>query len=1012
MAAESNPASFMDGPRTSSPEPRPRSSSHGVAMDLRHPTPDLQSLQGAYVGNIERLEERAERMSTSGSELGEEIRKLQLEQKLSDSRKSSLISPPADPIVPGRSRNTSTSSYGNSIVDLNNNARWGGYSPGGYVGSPLGSIRSGSWSQPSVKRQMSVASKGSRLGHLSDFEEKGTLDDDTPTPSDSKANVAQIQTIDESVAAREGGHEGQVMPDTYRVDFDNTESREYDRHSRDSEEHQERPSTSGSTDTYQQARILFHDFDGVHYTPMSVDGSELGPGSRQSSMVRALPHQMPHVPPPSDNMVYYPAPVPRMLNLPKKLSAMPSAAVQAKRRTQMLNELSSDAHKSAKWLNDDKSTTASEVPKGSDSQKAKTGGSHLPPQLRATMFFDKQPVPQEVEIKGESAVATLDSILEASARAPVSAFTDHPFAGRVGNEVYGKEKIKKHSSSTVNLDPNAARKSRSSVNLLRRKHTSSTDQLNKPTNDRDIDARPSSPKAACDCGPDCDHVVHGDEDQAGEHTPLRQSLEEDEAASHNGSESEEEANAEPQYVGPPTTLLAELQMRKQQQKTRNRTAATAFPNGMHATLLELDAVAEVEKERRKGHRVALAWEDPEITAAEAAEEDDDDVPLGMLFPGKKGVNKKIGQADWDRPLGLIERRELEDNEPLSKRRNRLKGIDPNRQPSPSKELGVNGADAEQGDGEEDDGETLAQRLRRLKDRENLNGALGDISTRPVSGDFASELLSQLGGPATKEEQKQAEPHNEEEETLGQRRARLQAEALAKNGLKPPGTIPSQSTRPPLRQSHSMAELLSMHPSGHVANKVSNDMLLSSLPAGSLLQKNEAMKSRHKQELLEQNKRSTIYGVDKPLVNVPSQPNRFTNGGLVGAQNQFGPYNPMNNGMGMGMGMNMNMGMNMGMNMSMNNIPGTQASMGFGGGQMNGSMGIPQMGYGFPQSNMMSFQQQFGTVGGFGGMNGMNGMGNMAGFGMQQAPNHQMSMDLMMDPRQRDMIDRWRQSILQ
>jgi hypothetical protein len=35
--------------------------------DLRHPTPDLQSLQGAYVGNIERLEEHADPQAAFGT---------------------------------------------------------------------------------------------------------------------------------------------------------------------------------------------------------------------------------------------------------------------------------------------------------------------------------------------------------------------------------------------------------------------------------------------------------------------------------------------------------------------------------------------------------------------------------------------------------------------------------------------------------------------------------------------------------------------------------------------------------------------------------------------------------------------------------------------------------------------------------------------------------------------------------------------------------------------------------
>ena len=43
---------------------------------LRHPTPDLQSLQGAYIRNIVNLERSAEELSAGGSDIGEEIRKM------------------------------------------------------------------------------------------------------------------------------------------------------------------------------------------------------------------------------------------------------------------------------------------------------------------------------------------------------------------------------------------------------------------------------------------------------------------------------------------------------------------------------------------------------------------------------------------------------------------------------------------------------------------------------------------------------------------------------------------------------------------------------------------------------------------------------------------------------------------------------------------------------------------------------------------------------------------------
>ncbi len=67
----------------------------------------------------------------------------------------------------------------------------------------------------------------------------------------------------------------------------------------------------------------------------------------------------------------------------------------------------------------------------------------MPSQLRASAFFDLPSVSPQIVVKDGSAMATLDSILDASATAPVNAFTDHVFAGKLGSEVYGAEKKRK-----------------------------------------------------------------------------------------------------------------------------------------------------------------------------------------------------------------------------------------------------------------------------------------------------------------------------------------------------------------------------------------------------------------------------------------------------------------------------------------------------------------------------------------------------------------------------------------
>ena len=119
----------------------------------------------------------------------------------------------------------------------------------------------------------------------------------------------------------------------------------------------------------------------------------------------------------------------------------------------------------------------------------KTRMSTLPPQLRASMFFENPADLTEVEIKDRPAVATLEDLLDASTTAPVSAFTDHPFAGKIGSEVY-KPQIKRQSTMPPDLnssksatgdspkDKDKDKKRRSSFLGFRRMSASSLDLLN------------------------------------------------------------------------------------------------------------------------------------------------------------------------------------------------------------------------------------------------------------------------------------------------------------------------------------------------------------------------------------------------------------------------------------------------------------------------------------------------------------------------------------------------------
>lgn len=769
-------------------------------------------------------------------------------------------------------------------------------------------------------------------------------------------------------------------------------------------------------------------------------------------------------------MVFYPAPVPRMLNLPKRLSQLPSSSVQAKRRTQLLESMQQENRKSMPMLSEMTQDTMQPnnrksrqsmmalsqdniVPPNRKSRQSLMG---LPPQLRASAYFDQPAPAQEFAVKGESAEDTLDSILDASARAPVSAFTDHPFAGHVGNEVYGPEHKRKSSKFPDPLPKPEETKRRSSFNVLDTKRNSSGDPLNKlkkrnSSADMDVLVTKAS-ESRMSLG---DELDEHDEHARGppiqvedEPTPTRRSLDDDHSQlmeDHFEDETLESDPEEEQYFGAPTTLLAELQMRKAKQKTRNLNYATLVEQGMmtsHRTLLEMDDMAEKEKQKRLRKKVHLAWE-----VQHEDDESDDDVPLGVLY------NQGGQQQDWNQPLGLIAQRELEDNEPLSQRRSRLRGGEPQRRNLSPDKRGTQylGTSPSQGllavpttttpgpDSEEDEGETLGERMRRLKDKQMLEAALGDdVRKSTVSSDFATEMLSKLGGPEGEEKkadppQPTPSPGAEEEETLGQRRARLQAEAAAR------GDTPTASTRPTLRSSMSLADILSANPldTTNSARKVSNEMLVSHLPQGSLLHQNVIAEERRKAQRLTQNMRASSYGdpllrgvapkndEDQPLagkiqayknkmagITAPNQPGMMMNG-MPG-------MNMGMNSMGMGMGMN-TMGMMSSPNLAQQNMMNMPMNMNMMGGmqQMNNSttnFQYPQM----RQSSMMGMNGMQIPMGmnGMGGMqmpmNGMNGMPmNMQmgmGMGMPMGMQNPMMAMPPMDPRQRDQIDRWMQGI--
>ena len=981
-------------PRPRQPDPILRTSS-GRSIALRHPTPDLQVLQGAYTGNIEQLERTAERLSMTSS-IDDAIRELHQEQKRSDSRRSSLLSSPDMPAVTRQVSNAS------SIVEVMETARSGGYSPAGFMMSPKGSFTTGSGRGRS-------ASKSSRFGSRPEPELEGRpLDSFVNT---SKSNTSPILSRSASIAEQDEASATLTLPVLELLESP-------DLGEKFSPTQEDRPVTSASTNTtntFDQAQKMFADFDGVHspgpekglpednWNPdvpiqqrsISGNGSNISQDNSQRrvssgnrlSVARPQSYADPST---GQQMVYYPAPVPMMLNLPQRLSKMPSSMARNKRRTQVLSSVPPAARQSAIWLPDvletedepdlpvdDEAQQMEYVPQH---QRMSMGGrrstqdlSHLPPQLRANAFFELQGPSQTVELKEQSAVATLDSILDASAHAPVSAFTDHAFAGHLGAEVYGRPAIRNSRSSTQLLTVEKPKKRTSSFNLLRGRRASSGDLLESVNEQRRatmsnvMDGKIRQP------------IDDDEEDNSKDTTPLQQS---DAGGQDDGEEDEEEPEDE-LYHGPPTTLLAELQLRKQQQKHRTRPLAQAYPNGMHSTLLELDAVAQVEAKSRKQARVKLAWEDPSPLDAEDRIGDDEDVPLAMLYPRKSQVQEP------NRPMGLMERRDMEDNEPLSRRRDRLQG----RRPAMNRASTMMNLSTPASQVPEDEGETLAQRVRRLKDQGRSATGLDLPSARPVSGDFASEMMSQFGGELLSDPKDKGKAKEiptppeapEEEETLGQRRKRLQAEREARakevGNLGTPNAE-AQEQRPPLSQRRSMADILQAHPAAGASRSSSYNK---QQPLGGLLGMHEQEKEKLKR------RSSTMLNLDA----------KAYAGGF-----KAGTYND-------GQGGIVPPAQTQGQRQSSYNLFGanpnaplfTSPTMGMGGFNAFGNQN--QVGW---NNAAGMFANPYAAM----NMNQMWGMGNgvMPGMGMGMGMNMGAMMQQPLNQGQIDMVERWRQSVMQ
>lgn len=1126
--------------------------------------------------DISMLEKTAKDISLSasakGSDIGVEIRRIMSEERerersLSRSRSQSQSSsshhnhnhiqqPPEPPfhhpttrprrISSIRSRATSNS-YANSVSD----ARMGITSPVSMhsafeplqEGRPLDSPLAPSASMRSAASQYSSYSQDPAVSRR--------LSQSSLVFSYTQDNAMSRQASQSSFAQRFDGMASQIeeklhiIPQTPELDHPRQEygQQEHEQpHERGLQLHVvDIPDRPHSTDTFQEAELAFKDFDGVHFNPateeyVAVDenGNEVRRVSARTSsgslldaaqVLRTRPVSYAastqlsrHVPSPAPEefgMVYYPAPVPRMLNLPKRLSQLPAESVQAKRRTQLYNEMheapiEEQAPTIPKLDFDEtedepaRNRSVSEPlayeqpvethPKVLTQRMSFADMRNLPPQLRASVYFEQPSLALNLQVKHASAVATLDSILAASATAPVSAFTDHPFAGDVRKSVYAMErpnhnrqntsttllsndahtkKLKKKRSSSIGnffrrssgdlLDTESRRPPSRGSQMLdggqrlqkRKSQMSLADPLERERTLQELEGKTSDGRSsglvnqAANSGYFDDHEglhqVKTHLSQSG--AELAKPFDDGQQIAEDFREQEalsDVDDTEPIFAQP-STLLAELQVRKAQMKQRTRTAAVAYPNGMHNTLLELDAVEQINKKKRQKQRIALAWEDPHQRELDEEVNEDEDVPLGVLYPTKDGKQGgKTGDSrDRNRPMGLMEQREMEDTEPLSKRADRLNPARAQeRRAFLAHQRKVSQMQVEMQMAEEEE-------MRKEKEREVLNDAIVDVvpkaGSRPIST-FSADVLSQFGGlneskdaEATVGTEGEVEP---EEETLGQRKARLQRERSTSGEVT--GTQPAM---PALRSTNSMANLLSSNP---VRAPVPARAGWEGHNQQGLLQKNAAQQERQKAGLREANlgrvssmglgatggavggqRRKSTAAMPGMLGGIPARP---TNGAFVPTAGAAVGFASPTAGVASSMGFAASSPM--GMPRQQFNPSAYYALVG-GGGQhvaapapnMTGyysptmqqqpmyspsmmQMQMPmQMPYGYGMQgqgmsmfgqNGSSFQQQAVPGQVYPGMNGMPMMGTGMGMGVEMPQN----------PAQRAAIDRWRMGIAQ
>ncbi|KAI5305584.1 DNA replication protein, partial [Ascosphaera pollenicola] len=325
------------------------------SVDIASPTPDLQSLQGAYVGNIQRLERSVEHLSGT-SDIDSELRKMEREMKdrasssgsASARRSTSAIGSPASgPIVASPERyaqSTNKTTSPRAALAMHLRSHSGSYPATSRLPNTLNEVPEPDENDQLLGGDLSMASD---INDAASFTRSAMPPPMTPSPTlqpvldvqvttpstvhaDQHENIAEDLDIPQFEYGSYGyanGHDlGYHQPDLYMPTY--PPQMQHDLFI-------QRPPSAASGDTYQQAKIAFKDFDGVHIGlhprpsvsirrfdmdgaslnehPTNPDGSPLTTAIGPDGQVKNI-----------EGLVYYPAPVPRMLNMPLVINQLRS----------------------------------------------------------------------------------------------------------------------------------------------------------------------------------------------------------------------------------------------------------------------------------------------------------------------------------------------------------------------------------------------------------------------------------------------------------------------------------------------------------------------------------------------------------------------------------------------------------------------------------------------------------------------------------------------------------------